>query len=153
MELNTQDLKQAGEVVQLFVSINKEILKFTKQNAASIGLTMQQMGILNMICAKPEITLKAVSEQLNIPKSTVSVSIDGLVNLGFIEREQSQEDRREVKLKATMKGKEISQKSIQNSSSYKAMAAVLKEFSEEDIRTLLSLNNTLLTSLHQVSFK
>ncbi|MFB9761329.1 MarR family winged helix-turn-helix transcriptional regulator [Ectobacillus funiculus] len=152
MELNPQDLKQAGEVVQSFVSMNQAIIKFTQQNASSIGLTVQQMAILNLIRAKPEITLKAIAERLSLPKSTVSVNIDGLVNLELIERKQSQEDRREVNVKVTIKGKELSQKAIENSFSYKAMAVALEELSKEDIQTLLSIHNKLLASLRQTSF-
>ncbi|MGG0462296.1 MarR family transcriptional regulator [Priestia aryabhattai] len=37
-----------------------------------------------------------VTEQLVIPKGTVSVSIDGLVGPGLVERKQSKENRREV---------------------------------------------------------
>ncbi|GAA3314667.1 hypothetical protein GCM10020331_007780 [Ectobacillus funiculus] len=48
--------------------MNQAIIKFTQQNASSIGLTVQQMAILNLIRAKPEITLKAIAERLSLPK-------------------------------------------------------------------------------------
>ena len=117
-----QSLKIEAEVVQSFVAINKEIIKFTNRNASSLGLTVQQMGILNTIYGIPNITLKSIAERLSIPKSTVSVNVNELVNLGLLERIPSSEDRREIKLKVTMKGQEISQKSIENSTSYKAMS-------------------------------
>ncbi|MFC7394204.1 MarR family winged helix-turn-helix transcriptional regulator [Scopulibacillus cellulosilyticus] len=152
MEFSNQDLKQAGEVVQSFVSLNKAILKFTQNNASSLGLTVQQMDILNWICFHSKSTLKAVSEQLDIPKSTVSVNVDGLVGLGLVEREQSTENRREVNLKVTAKGKDISQKSIKNASSYKTIATVLEKFSKEDIESLLHIHNSLLLSLKEIDF-
>ena len=80
MSLKNHSFKQAGEVVQSFVTINKEIIKFTHQNASSLGLTVQQMGILNTIYALPNVTLKEISERLSVPKSTVSVNVDELVN-------------------------------------------------------------------------
>ncbi|MBU4643244.1 MarR family transcriptional regulator, partial [Bacillus toyonensis] len=73
-----QNLKKEAEVVQSFVAINKEIIKFTNQNASSLGLTVQQMGILNTIYGIPNITLKSISERLSVPKSTVSVNVDEL---------------------------------------------------------------------------
>ncbi|WP_421085591.1 MarR family winged helix-turn-helix transcriptional regulator (plasmid) [Priestia sp. MF3] len=151
MEFSNLDLKQAGEIVQSFISVNKEIIKFTQDNASSLGLTVQQMGVLNWISSNPGSTLKAVTEQLDIPKSTVSVSIDGLVNLGLVEREQSKENRREVNLKVTIKGSNISQKSIKNASSYKAVASALEKFSKEDIDSLLHMHKSLLSSLKEIN--
>ncbi|MGX5488187.1 MarR family winged helix-turn-helix transcriptional regulator [Bacillus thuringiensis] len=144
-----QSFKQAGEVVQSFVTINKEIIKFTHQNASSLGLTVQQMGILNTIYTNPNITLKEISSRLSVPKSTVSVNIDELVNIGFIVRKQSHEDRREIKLKVTTQGQEVSKTSIKNSTSYKAMTEALQKLSEDDIQTLLRIHKDILTSLQQ----
>ncbi|KLA29253.1 MarR family winged helix-turn-helix transcriptional regulator [Bacillus cereus] len=149
MNLKNDSFKQAGEVVQSFVTINKEIIKFTHQNASSLGLTVQQMGILNTIYAIPNITLKKISERLSVPKSTVSVNVDDLVNLEFIERKQSDEDRREIKLTVTPKGQEASKKSIENSTSYKAMSLALQQLQEDDVQTLLRIHKSLLTSIKQ----
>ncbi|EOQ22202.1 hypothetical protein KQ1_05779 [Bacillus cereus BAG3O-1] len=149
MNLKNDSFKQAGEVLQSFVTISKEIIKFTHQNASSLGLTVQQMGILNTIYAIPNITLKEISERLSIPKSTVSVNVDDLVNLEFIERKQSDEDRREIKLKVIPKGQEASKKSIENSTSYKAMSLALQQLQEDDVQTLLRIHKTLLTSIKQ----
>ncbi|MED3025794.1 MULTISPECIES: MarR family winged helix-turn-helix transcriptional regulator [Bacillus cereus group] len=149
MSLKNQSFKQAGEVVQSFVTINKEIIKFTHQNASSLGLTVQQMGILNTIYALPNVTLKEISERLSVPKSTLSVNVDELVNLQFIERKQSDEDRREIKLKVTNQGQEASKKSIENSISYKAMELALQQLQEDDVQTLLRIQKDLLISLQQ----
>ncbi|MEK9549455.1 MarR family winged helix-turn-helix transcriptional regulator [Bacillus cereus] len=149
MSLINQSFKQAGEVVQSFVTINKEIIKFTHQNASSLGLTVQQMGILNTIYALPNVTLKEISERLSVPKSTVSVNVDELVNLQLIERKQSDEDRREIKLKVTNQGQEASKKSIENSTSYKAMELALQQLQEDDVQTLLRIHKDLLISLQQ----
>ena len=151
MEFSNQAIEQAAEVVQSFILLNKAIIKFTQSNASSLGLTVQQMGVLNWIASKPGSTLKAVTEQLGIPKSTVSVSIDGLVNLGLVEREQSKESRREVNLKVTNKGRGVSQKSIKNASSYKAMASALDKFSKEDVDSLLHMHKSLLSSLKEIN--
>ncbi|AJH18606.1 MULTISPECIES: MarR family winged helix-turn-helix transcriptional regulator [Bacillus] len=147
MILHKQGIKQASEIVHSFVKINKEIIKFTHQNASTLGLTVQQMGILNSIYATPNTTLKDISERLSVPKSTMSVNVDELVNLGLIERKQSHEDRREIQLKVTTKGQEISKRSIENSTSYKAMELALEQLSEEDIQILLRIHNDLLNSL------
>jgi len=151
MKFDNQDLKQAGEVVQSFLGINKVIIQFTQKNAASFGLTMQQMSVLNLIHLKPGMTFKSITEKLSMPKSTLSMSVDGLVELELVERKQSKEDRRELNLTVTLKGKEIAQKSIENASSYKAMATALDGLTEEEIQLLLRIHNKLLISLQKIA--
>lgn len=51
-------VKQAAAVVESFVTISRTLTRFTLQNATSLGLTLQQMRILNAINSSPEITLK-----------------------------------------------------------------------------------------------
>lgn len=108
MNNNKFKVKQAGEVVQSFMSISRTLTKFTSQNADSLGLTLQQMGILNIVSAFPEITLKEITDKLNIPKSTVSINVDNLVNLKLIDRKITEENQNEIHLTSTLKGKELS---------------------------------------------
>ena len=143
MDYNDFKVKQAVEVVQSFMMISKTLAKYTQQNADSLGLTLQQLAILNTIYSSPLITLKQITEKLLIPKSTTSVSVEELVNLGLVERKSSEEDRREINLILTDKGKEISKKSIQTPVSYMAMVSALEKISTNDIDTLLRIHKEL----------
>lgn len=152
MDNNIPKVKQAGEVVQSFMSISGVLARFTSQNADSLGLTLQQMGILNIISAFPEITLKGITDKLNLPKSTVSVNVDSLVNLELIDRKITEENRREIHLTSTSKGKELSQKSSQNSLSYRAMALALEKIAEEDVQALIRIHEELINHLRDCKF-
>lgn len=143
MDYNDFKVKQAAEVVQSFMMISKTLAKYTQQNADRLGLTLQQLGILNSIYSSPLITLKQVTEKLLIPKSTASVTVEELVNLGLVERKSSEEDRREINLILTDKGKEISKKSIQTPISYMAMVSALEKMPTNDIDTLLRIHKEL----------
>lgn len=143
MDYNDFKVKQAAEVVQSFMMISKTLAKYTQQNADSLGLTLQQLGVLNTIYSSPLITLKQITEKLLIPKSTASVSVEELVNLGLVERKSSEEDRREINIIITHKGKEISKKSIQTPVSYMAMVSALEKISTNDIDTLLRIHKEL----------
>lgn len=151
MNYSDDKVKKAGEVVQSFVRVNKAIIKHTKQNADSLGLTLLQMGILNTVSCNQDITLKEVAAKLDLPKSTVSVNIDDLVKSGFIERNASENDRREVKLKTTDKGKESAKKSCDNAMSYKAMISALEGIPENDVQELLDLHEKILVGLNECS--
>lgn len=152
MDYNNPKVKQAGEVVQSFVAISKVLTKFTTQNAVSLGLTVQQMGILNIISTFPEITLKEITEKLNLPKSTVSTNVDSLVKLELIDRKITEDDRREIHLISTLKGKELSKKSSQNALSYQAMILALEKIPEEDVEVLLRTHHELLSYLRDCKF-
>lgn len=143
MDYNDFKTKQAAEVVQSFAMISKTLAKLTQQNAESLGLTLQQLGVLNTIYSSPLITLKEITEKLLIPKSTASVNVDELVNLRLVERKASEGDRREINLILTDKGKEISKKSAQTPGSYLAMISALEKISAEDIQTLLRIHKEL----------
>lgn len=152
MDYNNYKVKQAGEMVQSFMAICGTLIRFSSQNADSLGLSLQQMGILNTISTSPEITLKEITEKLSLPKSTVSVNVDNLVNSGLVERKIIEKNRREVHLTATSKGKDLSRKSSQNALSYKAMAISLEKLSEEDVQALIRIHNDLLNHLRDCKF-
>lgn len=150
MDYNEPKAKQAAEVVQSFMSISKTLAKFTQQNAESLGLTLQQLGILNTIYSSPLITLKGITEKLIIPKSTASVVVEELVKLGLIERKASEADRREINLIITSTGKEISKKSADTPKSYIAMLKALEKLSDEEIKQLLLLHKELSNELKEI---
>lgn len=150
MNSNNTEIIQAGEIVQSFISITRVLAQFSAQNAEAIGLSLQQMGILNIITAYTEVTLKEVADKLNLPKSAVSVNVDSLVNLGLINRKVYDEDRQEIHLSSTQNGKELSKKSYKNALAYKAMLLALEQLPEEDINLLVRIHKELLINLHNV---
>lgn len=147
MGYNDLKTKQAAEVVQSFMMISKTLARFSQKNAERLGLTLQQLGVLNTIYYSPSLTLKKITERLFIPKSTASVSVDELVNLGLVERKASEKDRREINLILTDKGKEISKKSLENPTSYLAMIWALEKIAGEDIDNLLRIHKEILKLL------
>lgn len=149
MDYADERVKLAGDVVQSFMNISKILIKFTQKNAASLGLTSPQMGILNTISSAPGKTLKEISEKLFLSKSTISVSVDDLVNAGLVERKVSEEDRREINLYVTDKGRQLSKKSCDNALSYRAMVAALEKIPENDIRLLLGIHRELQANLKE----
>lgn len=149
MDLDFKDpkVKQVQEVYQSLWALNKATARLTKKNAESFGLTLQQLSILNTLFAFPELTQQDIAERLISSKSTISVGVDKLVKMGLVERESSDEDRREVKLKLTTEGEEVSKKSSRNSISYKAMLSALENMPDEDIQSLLRIQKELLNHL------
>lgn len=140
---------RTGEVVQSFFSVSRALTEFSLRNAASLGLTLAQMGILNAIFSSSGTTLKNVAERLQLPKSSVSVAVNDLVEMDLVDRKPSDDDRREINLKTTPKGAALARKSIDNSSSYRAMEWVLAEIPEQTVQELLGLHETILSKLNE----
>ncbi|MGD8191271.1 MarR family winged helix-turn-helix transcriptional regulator [Brevibacillus ginsengisoli] len=150
MNYKDEKVKKAMELLQSFWAINKTTTKFTQQNAESLGITLQQLSIINTLYSFPGLTLKNITERLMSSKSTVSVSVDGLVKQGLVERTISKEDRREIHLKLTSKGEELSRKSSEKAFSYKAMVLALEKLDENDVESLLRLHKELLACLQEI---
>ncbi|WP_419881595.1 MarR family winged helix-turn-helix transcriptional regulator [Peribacillus sp. B-H-3] len=112
----------------------------------NVGVS-KQLSILNTLYAVPELTQQELAERLISSKSTISVGVDKLVNMGLAERGFFDEDRREVKLKVTIKGEEVSKKSSKNSISYRAMLSAIENMADDDIQTLLRIQKELLNNL------
>ncbi|MDP4182209.1 MAG: MarR family transcriptional regulator [Bacillota bacterium] len=130
------------------MEVSRALAKLTQQNAKSLGLSLQQLGVINTIYSKPSITIKEITQRLFLSKSTASMNVDALVKLGLVERNVSKEDRREVNLTLTDEGAELSRKSSQNPASYKAMINAIEKISQEDIGKLLQLHGELLSNLN-----
>jgi DNA-binding MarR family transcriptional regulator len=153
MDYNDINMKHAGDMVQSFIAITKSLTRLTQQNASSLGLTMSQMGILNLVYTTPGITIKELTERLGIPKSTASVTTEELVNAELLERRISTDDRREINLYITQRGSQLSQKSCENAPSYKAMNKALEELEPSDITLMLNLHNEILKVIKAYSIK
>ncbi|MFE5322350.1 MarR family winged helix-turn-helix transcriptional regulator [Paenibacillus sp. NPDC056579] len=147
MDFSNEHNVLARDIMQTYWNINRASVKLSQHNAASLGITLAQMAILNTLMLSPNVTLKELTERLMSPKSTVSVNIDGLVQSGLVVRDIPEENRREVKLTLTPEGKDTARKSMENANSYRAMAAILDTMSEEDRTELLRINKEILRQL------
>jgi DNA-binding MarR family transcriptional regulator len=67
------------------------------------GLTPAQAFMLRVILEKPQSYSNALAKEMNITKPTASRGLDGLENLGLIERLPSEDDAREVEIHPTKK--------------------------------------------------
>ncbi|CRK82035.1 MarR family winged helix-turn-helix transcriptional regulator [Neobacillus massiliamazoniensis] len=150
MDYNDENVKKAVEVLQSFLAVTKTTTKFTQQNAESLGLSLLQLGIVNHLNSTPGLTLKELTQKLQSSKSTVSINVDGLVEIGYVKRQPSSDDRREVNLFLTVEGIEVSNKSIKNAYSYRAMILALEKMEDKDVNQLLNLHNQLLSHLEKV---
>lgn len=93
------------------------------------GVSEAQCFLVVEIGRKPGVSVKELAEILRTDKSSISRSVEELVQKGFVERIPSKEDRRYVELRLLQKGQERFEK-IEHDMYYK-FKAVLEQIPEE----------------------
>lgn len=105
---NGSDLR---EIVRMLV---RNLGLMERSEACCCGVTLAQCHAIVEIGRVKEINLNNLAQLLNLDKSTMSRTIDNLVNQDLVLREVHTENRRSIRIKLTEKGEEIF-KGIENS--------------------------------------
>jgi DNA-binding MarR family transcriptional regulator len=102
-------------------------------------------GILVQLFLNPEPTMGQKATRIERTKSTVTVLVEKLVALGYLETEKDSEDNRVTKVRLTKKGKSLEKAFWRVSENL--VSRVYRGFSEEEKKTLIHLltrvNNNL----------
>ena len=69
-------------------------------------ITLRQLYILLAVAEKTS-TVRALAAEMNVPKATVTRSIDRLVDLSLVRRKDDPEDRRSVLAEITAAGRKL----------------------------------------------
>ena len=102
------DFEIIDEVNSYLVRIFNEIMQIEEESLKSSefkDITIKEMHTIEAIGLVDNPTSSQVANKLGITVGTLSVSIQNLVKKDYVERVQSAEDRRIVRLKLTKKGK------------------------------------------------
>lgn len=82
-----------------------EISGELKKDDICFGLTLSQCNLLLEIGSNEEISIVQLASTLGLDTSTLSRSVDGMVNIGLVDRRQNPDDRRYVVLSLTKQGR------------------------------------------------
>ena len=91
----------------LLRQIEREIFELYKEDAQCCGISMAQCHALMELGNAKEITISDLADQLRLDKSTLSRTVDSLVQKGFVSREISQHDRRFMSVQLTKSGMDL----------------------------------------------
>lgn len=104
MNLGEKDSHNFRELIRILVR-NLGILE--KSESSCCGATLSQCHAIVEIGRAGEISLNELAELLNLDKSTMSRTVNNLVDQGFVVRDIHSEDRRYVKIKLTEEGGKV----------------------------------------------
>ena len=84
--------------------LEREIDLELKSETGCCGVSLAQCHILMEIAESPNLSISELSENFGLDKSTLSRTVDSMVESGLILRKESQGDRRAVELTLTPEG-------------------------------------------------
>jgi len=102
-------MNQELELVESMDKLSELIRKFQTQLISGDlkGFTLRQLYYIELINKNEGISVSEISRTLHVKKSTVSIAINQLIELGIITKIQSSADKRFYFLQLTPKGKDI----------------------------------------------
>ena len=118
----------------LLTTSQHTVFQFLNGKLCEYDLTPSQYGVLSCLWQREFATPKQISEILCLETSTISGVLDRMQKKGLIERIVNQEDRREVRVVPTEKGKLLKEPITEIID--EVNAEVLKCFTEEEITAL-----------------
>ena len=120
------------------------------QNNASCcnGISVAQCHTLLEIEKNSEISVSELANNLSLDKSTVSRTVEGLVNINLVDRVIPKENRRMAQINLTDSGKQVC--STINYSNDAYIKTVLKDFTREEREEFLRLFEKLTRNMSEV---
>jgi DNA-binding MarR family transcriptional regulator len=108
------------------------------QLSDSMGITMQQMGILMAIkLIDPPPTETQIAEWVDKKLNSVSAILDRMAIAGLVERVEDPQDRRTYRIKVTKKGQSFSKTDVEQRANL--IKEIMETLSEEETQTLIKL--------------
>lgn len=118
----------------LLTTAQHAVFQYLRMKLAAHDITPSQYGVLSCLWEKDFATPKQISETLCLETSTISGVLDRMQKKNLIDRVINKEDRREVRVVVTEKGKAL-QEPIQIIIE-EVNKEVLKDFTVEDVLKL-----------------
>lgn len=109
--VDTGEIKMNEKKISLFREklryLERELLALLKEDNVCFGVSVPQCHILLELGKKTETSIVELASVLNLDTSTLSRSIDGMVNIGLVRRQPNPRDRRYVSLSLSRQGEKV----------------------------------------------
>jgi len=126
-------------------SFERLVASQLKGSSCCSGVTLAQCHTILEIEAQGEPTLNELAQSLGLDKSTLSRTIDGLVNIGLVERATHPDDRRSIRLSLTEQGRRTCDRiNAQNDAFY---TRILARIEPEGLPAVLQAFETLVRAM------
>lgn len=131
--MRTPEFKVLRFVGALYRSINSKADSKYKQ----FNLQKGQYMFITRVCENPGINFMDLSNMLKVDKTTTTKAVKKLIDIGYLNKQQDENDKREYKLTPTKKALDVYEFIIREES--KQFEISFKGFSEEEKKTATEL--------------
>ncbi len=115
----------------LLTTAQHNVFQYLSSKLSEHDVTPLQHGVLSCLMGKSYDTPKHLAENLSLETSTISGVLDRMQKKGLIDRVVNKDDRREVQVRITPKGRELEELIMPIID--QVNEEVLKSFSDEEI--------------------
>ncbi|QTL97403.1 MarR family transcriptional regulator [Iocasia frigidifontis] len=144
-ELNMELKEETVKLDNLLRRINIHLNKYTKTKLSKYSLTFPRFHTLWVISKLEPVNMSQLNKKLMAANSTLTVTVDHLVEEGFVDRCRDKKDRRIVLLKTTQQGKMQLQKLLNERQLFFQKA--LNEIDIDEQKQAICLLENLLNNL------
>ncbi|MBP1673287.1 MAG: transcriptional regulator [Bacteroidetes bacterium] len=135
--MNTIDYKSVKHFRELLRRFERELF-MQKNDCCCNGITLAQCHTLLEIDSKEKESLTELSKTLGLDKSTVCRTVDGLVNIGLLDRTIPTENRRMSTIQLTELGKTVCNSiNTENDQYFSDVLHILSESEQINFVTIL----------------
>lgn len=118
----------------LLTNAQHNVFQYLSKRLTEYDVTPVQHGILSCLMGKSYDTPKHLAESMSLETSTISGVLDRMQKKGLIDRVINKEDRREVQVRLTDKGRELEEQITVIID--EVNEEVLKNFKDEEVAAL-----------------
>lgn len=134
------------DLVELIEIITKIIgdweLQFVREYEQA-GFTVRQMEYLDTIHRLGNPNLGEIARELNLSRPSVTAIVDKLASKGYIQKRQSDEDRRSFHVHLSAKGKKLAE--MHNETHHHIADLFRNNLSSKDLNALVSILNKVVS--------
>lgn len=125
------------KVLRFVGTLSRAINSKSDSKYKQFNLQKGQYMFLTRVCENPGINFMKLSHILKVDKTTTTKAVKKLINIGYLDKQQDEKDKREYKLFPTKKALKIYNFLIDEES--KQLKIVFKDFSEDEKQTATQL--------------
>lgn len=136
------------ELTQLINVLVQEFLEIHQTlNDAYTGVSKQELNIISIVGRSGSMIMREIAEQVHLAVSSVTPTVDKLVEKKLVRRERSEEDRRIVTVLLTEKGQKIYQMEVE--SYMRLSASILQALNEREQEQFMTYFRKVAASLQK----
>jgi DNA-binding MarR family transcriptional regulator len=139
-------IDDAKAILNQLRQIVRALRAFDRQAQTKYGLGAAQMFIVHVLAHESDITMNELADRTATDQSSVSLAVGRLVEEGHVERVSNSEDRRQVRLSLTKKGRALVRRAPP--AAQERILESVSAMSATERRQLMKLLDKLVTGLH-----